>query len=153
MMRRPLVLLACVLAIAPVAAGCGSSKKSESSQTITKAAFLKKGNAICAQGNRDINAGGKRLFGTNRTKKPSTKQLKAFATTVLLPSVESQVNGIRALGAPKGDEATVKAILDAADEGVAAGKKDPLSLTKEGADPFAKANRLARAYGLKVCGG
>jgi hypothetical protein len=73
---------------------------------------------------------------------------------VLLPSVEDQVSKIRALGAPKGDEDQVNAILDAADEGVQKGKQDPLSLTKEGsAGPFDKANKLANAYGLKTCGG
>jgi hypothetical protein len=149
-MTKTISILVCFLAAGLLAAGCGSSDKSGEKSSITKAEFVKKGNAICAQGNKKIEAQGQKLFGPN--KKPSKAKLEEFASTVLLPSVEDQVNKIRALGAPKGDEAKVKAILDAADQGVQKGKQDPLSLTNEGADPFAKANRLAKAYGLKVCG-
>lgn len=151
--KRLIPLVLAVLAVALVAAGCGSSKKSSStssSSKITKAEFLRKGNAICAAGNKEINAQGKKIFGKNR--KPTKAQLKQFATQVLVPSVEKQVNQIKALGAPAGDEAKVKAILDAADQGVAKGKQDPLVLVKDSGDPFKRANKLARDYGLNVCG-
>ena len=145
-------ILVCVLAAGLLAAGCGSSDKSGEKSSITKAEFVKKGNAVCAQGNKEIDAAGKKLFGKDPNKRPSKAKLEEFATTVLIPSVEDQVSKIRALGAPKGDEAKVKAILDAADQGIQKGKQDPLSLTNEGSDPFAKANKLAKAYGLTVCG-
>jgi hypothetical protein len=143
---RLTVVLAALLGLALVAAGCGSDEK-----TISKAEFLRKGNAICASGNKEIDAGANKIF-RNRKSRPSQADIKRFANEVLLPSVERQVKGIKDLGAPKGDEDKVKAILDAADEGIAAGKRDPASLASDNADPFAKANRLARAYGLTVCG-
>jgi hypothetical protein len=151
-MTKTISILVGVLAAGLIAAGCGSSDKSGEKSSITKAEFVKKGNAICAQGNKEIETQGQKVFGKDPNKKPSKAKLEEFANTVLLPSVEDQVNKIRALGAPKGDEAKVKAILDAADQGIQKGKQDPLSLTNEGSDPFADANRLAKAYGLKVCG-
>ena len=152
--KRLIPLLLAVLAIALVAAGCGSSKKSgeSGSSKITKAEFLRKGNAICAQGNKELDAQGKKLFAGQKSK-PTKAQIAEFAKKYAIPSVEKQVNGIRALGAPAGDEDKVKAILDAADEGVAKLKQDPAALAaSEGSDPFAKANKLARDYGLTVCG-
>jgi hypothetical protein len=148
----PLVLV--VLALALVAAGCGSDdnkKSGGSSSSISKAEFLRKGNAICAAGNKEINAQGKKLFGSNQ-KRPSKAKMKQFASTVLIPSVQKQVDQIKALGAPKGDEAQVNAITAAAQDGIDKGKQDPLALTSDKADPFKKANKLAREYGLKACG-
>ena len=65
-------VLVAVLAISMLAAGCGSSKKSSSPPAITKAEFLKKGNAICKAGNKQINAGGNKIFGTNQKKADSS---------------------------------------------------------------------------------
>ena len=141
----PLVL-AVLAAVALVATGCGSSKKS-----ISKAEFLRKGNAICAQGNKEIQAEAQKRF-PNQKGRPSNAQLKSFATEVVIPSVEKQVSKLKDLGAPKGDKDKVNAIWAAADEGIAKTKQDPLSVAVENGGPFAKANKLANAYGLKVCG-
>jgi hypothetical protein len=154
----PVLLIA--LGLALLGAGCGSSKKDSSttsasksgSASISKKDFLKKGNAICKAGNKQINAQGKKLFGGLKGK-PSTSQMTRFTKKVLIPSVQQQVDKIRALGAPKGDEAKVKAIVDAAQQGVEKGKQDPLALAQaKGGGPLTKANKLARQYGLKVCG-
>jgi hypothetical protein len=147
----PLVLV--VLGLALVGAGCGGGDNksgSTGSSSISKTEFVRKGNAICAAGNKEIEAQARKIFGPH--KKPSKSETKQFASRVLLPSVQKQVDQIRALGAPAGDEAKVKAILDAAQQGVDKGKQDPLVLMKQNAGPFKKANALARAYGLKVCG-
>jgi hypothetical protein len=153
----PVLLIVPCLALG--AAGCGSDKKDSSSTngssaSISKKEFLRKGNAICAAGNKEINSQGKKLFGTQqKQKKPSKSEMRQFATVVLIPSVQKQVDQIKALGTPKGDEAKVNAILDAAQQGIDESKKNPLVLTDEGGkDPFKKANKLARDYGLKVCG-
>jgi hypothetical protein len=137
---------AVVLALA--AAGCGGSSDDNAP---SKAEFARKANAICAKGNRTIDAAAKRTFTTKATP-PVSKQI-AFVKKDALPSVEKQVSDIRALTPPKGDEDRVNAILDAADQAIAKTRKDPLLATQEGKkDPFAPANKLARQYGLKTCG-
>ena len=149
-MPRPRVvqLLVAILACALVAAGCGSSKK-----TPTKAEFVRKGDLICAKANKAIEAKGRTLFGTSKQRPPEAK-MRQFAKDVLLPSVQSQHDQIKDLGSPKGDEDKVKAILDAVQEGIDKGKKDPSVLLRQDSQggPFAKADVLARDYGLKVCG-
>ena len=143
-MRR---LVTALLAIALVVGACGSDEKSAPS----KAEFLRKGNAICAAGNKEIDAAGNKMF-KGQKGKPSEAQIKRFATEAALPSIERQVDQLRRLGAPKGDEAKVKAILDAAQQGIEKTKQDPALLAQDKGGPFERANSLARAYGLTVCG-
>jgi hypothetical protein len=154
-MRNRLVsytALAAMLVLVLVAAGCGSSSKSSSTSSISKAEFLKKGNAICRKGDQQINQGARKVFPKSKGK-PSQAQMTKFAKGTLIPSVQSQIDGIKSLGAPKGDEAKVKAIVTGAQAALDKGKKNPAILVSNKQDPFAKTNKLAHAYGLTACGG
>src|SRR5256885_12474550 len=129
MMRSRLtrgMTLAAPLILVLVAAGCGSSSKSTSTTpAISKAEFLKKGNAICKKGNQQINQVARKVF-PNRKARPSRAQATKFAAGTIIPSVQSQINGVKALGAPKGDEAKVSAIVTTAQAALDRAKKDPL---------------------------
>jgi hypothetical protein len=155
MRRSPTGRLAFVamLTVGLVAAGCGSSGSSGSTSTtaLTKTEWLKKANAICKKGNQQINAGAQKVFPKSKGK-PSPAELNKFATGTLIPSVQSQIDQINALGAPKGDEAKVTAILNSAQAALDKGKKDPALLTTNGPGPFKKTNQLSTAYGLTTCG-
>jgi hypothetical protein len=121
--------------------GCGGGEKHP-----TKADFVAKANAICATGNKQIDADLKAV-GDN----PSEQEMQDAIKTKLIPNVESQLDDIRDLGSPKGDEDKVKAIVDNAQSAADKVKEDPSLLTQEGADPFEEANRLAGDYGLSEC--
>jgi hypothetical protein len=149
------IALAATLVFGLGAAGCGSSKskstKTTSTPAITKAAFLKKGNAICRRGNQQISKAAKKL--SPKGSRPTKAQVTKFAAGTLLPTVQSDVKQLKALGAPAGDEAKVNAILSSAQAAVDKAKKDPLLLASNGPGPFRNTNKLTKAYGLKVCGG
>jgi hypothetical protein len=150
-----IALLVAVAAIAMIVAGCGgSSDSSESTSSLTKAQFVKQGNAICAKGNKEIQEGFEEFEKEvgSQNKQPTKAQLTEAIETIVLPAVRQQVEGVKALGAPSGEEAEVEAITDSAEEAVEKGEEDPAALTTEKADPFAKANKLAREYGLTTCG-
>jgi basic membrane lipoprotein Med (substrate-binding protein (PBP1-ABC) superfamily) len=155
-LSKPLVLaLAAFAAITMIAAGCGGGGDSTTdSSSLTKAEFLKQGNAVCAKGNKEIEEGFKDFEKENglQNKQPTEAQLTEAIETIVLPAVRDQVDGIEALGAPSGEEEKVESITDAASEAVDEGEDDPASLTSEKADPFAKANELANEYGLVKCG-
>lgn len=155
-MSKALVLaLAAFAAIAMIVAGCGGGGDSTTdSSSLTKAEFLKQGNAVCAKGNKEIEEGFEEFEQENglQNKQPTKAQLTEAIETVVLPAVRDQVEGIEALGAPSGEEAKVEAITDAAGEAVEEGEEDPASLSSEKADPFAEANELANEYGLVKCG-
>jgi len=152
-----IAVVAGVLAVALFAAGCGSSSDTtESTASLTKAAFLKQGNAICAAGNKEINAGFEKFFKENefsKKKQPTQAQLEEAAEEIAIPSIRKQIDGIRALGAPSGEEEQVNEIVDTAEEALEEGEEDPAALvSEENGNLFAKANKLADAYGLTACG-
>jgi hypothetical protein len=151
----PLFAIAALLIVGLAAAGCGSSSSSSSSTSttaaITKAAFLKQGNAICKKGNQEINAEGKKVF--SKTKKPTQAQMTQFATATLIPHIQAEISGIKALGAPKGDEAQVNAMVASAQSALDQGKKNPTLLVSNNSNLFKHTNQLTNAYGLTVCGG
>jgi hypothetical protein len=152
-----LALLASVVAIALVAAGCGSSsdttEESTSEATLTKSEFLKQGNAICAAGNKEIEEGFEEFGKENNlseNKAPTEAQFEEISETVLVPGVSKQLEGLRSLGTPEGDEGELDELLSNAEGELEEVEEDPSVLSKE--DPFAEVNKEARAYGLTVCG-
>ncbi len=141
-----------VLAAAGVA-GCGSSSSSTSSSSaaatsapaISKAVFLAKANAICVRGNAKSKAARAKLGAS-----PSEEQIVSFVRGTEVPAVQAQIDQIRALGAPAGDQATVKKMLDLAQQAVGRVKVVPTILTT-GEDVFAPFAALAHPYGLTSC--
>jgi hypothetical protein len=152
--KRFIALLAALAALALVVAGCGSSGSStESTSSLTKAEFVKKGNAICAEGSKEINQGFEKFAkenGFSEKKQPSQAELEEAVETIVIPGIRKEIEGIRALGPP--DE-EAEAVLDAAEEALEKGEENPSLLAKEeSAGPFAKVNKLSREYGLTKCG-
>ena len=139
---KKLAILSLVLAVPLLAAGCGGG----GDDNLSKSEFVSQGNAICKKGNQQLNAAGKALG-----KHPTKAQLNSFVTASVIPNIQRQVDQLRALDEPSADQDQVNAILDEADAALAKVKADPSLLTGN-SDPFAKANKKAKAYGLTVCG-
>ncbi len=140
--RRLLAVLASTAIVALVAAGCGSSSK----PTITKADFVTKSNAICSKGNQDLSTAEASLG-----EHSSQAQLTAFVTDTFVPNVQTQIDAVRALGAPAGEEDTVTHMLDVAQEDLNTVKSNPTVLAQSNAKPFADFAAIAHPYGLTEC--
>ena len=141
--------LAAVLVSGLVLVSCGDDDDTDTSTTATalsKAEFLQQGNAICAKGNKAVDQLANQTFEANQ--EPTDAQIEQFAKQAA-PLIQQQIDGIRALGAPAGDEAQVNAILDDAQAALDKLEQDPLAK----GDPFTKANQEAKAYGLTACAG
>lgn len=154
MSKRFIALLAALAALALIIAGCGGgSDSTETTSSLTKAEFVKQGNAICAKGNEEIEEAFEEFgkeHGFSKEKEPSKAELEEAVETVLIPKISKEIESIRALGPP--DE-EAEAVLDAAEEALEKGEEDPKQFLKEeNAGPFAKANKLSREYGLTKCG-
>jgi gas vesicle protein len=148
--RSPLrhsLLGACVLALAALLAACGGG---ESTQTMSKAALIKAGDAICHQAEK---AKGKDFFAFVK-EHPTAVQSKAGEKEVLLdvalPILEEELSDLQGLE-PETGTSEYQAILAALEGGVSGMRAQPLSVLKEATSPVAKANRLAKAYGFKNC--
>ncbi|MBA3864939.1 MAG: hypothetical protein H0X42_01105 [Solirubrobacterales bacterium] len=161
--KRLIAMLAGVVAIAVIAAGCGSSSSSDStgggeessSSSLTKAEFIKAGDAICLESNEALEGEANEFAEENGIDigKPTTEQQEEVVSEVVAPAIREQAEGISELGAPSGEEEEVEAIVDAVENGAEEAEEEPSSLVEaEGGGPFAEANELANAYGFKVCG-
>jgi maltose-binding protein MalE len=151
--KRFIAVLVGVLALAALVAGCGSSSGDSTTASLSKAEFIKQGDAICQKGNKEIETGFEAFMKENGIKgEPSKAQGVEISETVLIPSIETQSEELRALGAPSGEEGEISAMLDALDEGVEEAEEDPEALLASESDPFGPANKMASEYGLKVCG-
>ncbi len=149
--RRPTwLILTAALILGVGAAGCGSSNKSTTASTttasITKAELLTKGNAICTLGNQRLGAAQNALGN-----KPSDAQITAFVKSKFGPDIQSQIDGIRALGAPSGEQATVTGMLNLAQSELSKIESKPSLLA--GGPPFVDFAKVAHAYGLTACAG
>lgn len=100
--------LTTLLAVAALlaSAGCGGGNEGESTTAITKAQFLKKGNAICAKGTKEFGKGDVAFWKQHGGPRSNVSQAltNELQLTVLLPIRKWELREIRALGAPKGNE-------------------------------------------------
>ena len=152
-MRRVLTagsLCLVVVGMSLALAACGSSSDSTTT-ALTKAEFLKQGNAICRKGNEEIGKAAEKKFPRSGGK-PNQKELEQFASQTIVPNIQSQVQQISELPAPEGDEEQVEAIVEEAEASAEKAAEDPSVMIKDnGEDPFAKTNELAGEYGLTAC--
>lgn len=150
-----IVALVGVVVTAAIVAGCGSSSGDETS-SLTKAQFVAQADAICKKGNAEIESEAEAFQeknGLGENDEPSKAQQAEVSETILAPNVKNQAEEIRALGAPSGDEDEISAMLDSLDEGVEeieANPQGPFEANQP--NPFGPANKIAKEYGLKVCG-
>jgi hypothetical protein len=104
-------------------------------------------------GPKDVRIEGSRVI-FRAGHRPSDDAIAQFATEVALPSLRSQVEELRGLTPPAGERARVDAIYAAASEGNDRLAADPAVLADQAASRalFANSTRLARRFGMTVCG-
>lgn len=134
-----------LLVFALLAAGCGGS----SDEALTKSEFVKQGNAICVEATE---AREKEILKIIKSANPNDDQkaLQREAADKAVPFYEGAAEEIADLGAPKGDEAKVEALVAAMEEAAAKVKASPQTAIA-GNLPFRKANEAAEGYGLDAC--
>jgi hypothetical protein len=139
-----------VLTAALLVAGCGE-EDGEVSESLSREDYLARGDEICAAGDEAIEEQTEDNFGAVPPREGD--EAERFVSEVVLPNIQSQIDQLRDLPPPKGDEESVDAIYAAADEGLADARQDPATIAR-GETPagLEEANRLAREYGFQECG-
>ncbi len=164
-MERAAGLLAFVLLMAMVATGCGGSGDDSNASsapstsgvetirkltTISKAEFVKQGNAACRKVRSELP---KQIADFERSragKKPRT--YADAAHFVLIPAYEAEVWGVEKLGAPPGDEERIDKMLAAERTAIGSIAVMPRVPSIKGAERhFTDAEKQFRAYGLTDC--
>lgn len=159
--RVPNLILGLLLASASLV-GCGGSNDGSTEDEIaittapnlTKSRFVKQAEEICIKGTQPILP---RLMDFEEENKAATKagDVRVFGAgikAIIPPAVQKQIDRIRALGAPPGDEEEIEAFLvaleadiDAIENGAALKSPDQLD------GKFRSSGRLASAYGIEAC--
>jgi hypothetical protein len=147
------------LGLGLVVAGCGSSSSSSTTSSkatapaLTKAEYVKQGNAICKTGQAQQQAAFTayaKAHHLNANSTPTKAQATQLATTVLIPDIQSQISKVKALVPTSADEAQVTAMLAAAQQDLDRVKQNPAQLVTNG-NQFAHSGKLLHAYGLTSC--
>jgi hypothetical protein len=162
MRRHRLGALALAAAAALTLAGCGDDEETTTTPSgasgasgvtgaaLTEDEFVSQANEICAQGGDEIDQAIEETFGNQQ---PSEADLEQFATDVLVPGIQAQIDGVRALAPPEEIAADVETFLDDAEAALGEVEADPSLLLAGDTpdDPFADVNAQAEALGLTEC--
>jgi hypothetical protein len=150
MKRNLTLLIAGLLATGLIAAGCGDDDDDDGDggDVLTKQEFITQADALCTREGQAVDEAERQQLGQNS----SEAEAEEFITGTALPNIQGQIDGIRDLGAPEGEEDQVNAFLDEAQRALDAAEADPsLFAGEQGQDPFAKTRQLAMDLGLKKC--
>jgi hypothetical protein len=132
--------------LALVLAGCGGSD--DGSDSLTKAAFLKQGNALCQEERKEREKVTEAALAEYMKKE--TPKAKEEAVLTVLRGYEQMTTHLSELGAPEGEEEEVADIIQAMEKGASRAKADPARAFEE-FFPFRDANKAVEDYGLSKC--
>jgi hypothetical protein len=136
------------IAVALIAAGCGSSSNSPS---LTKAEFIKQGDALCKKIEKERQTNIETFIRQSADpKKPlDKKQVGELALKAALPPLRHEAEELRALGVPSEPQATE--IIEEFEKASDKFEENAKSGRGETVDPFNNAQLRARTYGFKSC--
>lgn len=146
---RAIAVLAAVLAIGSVAMGCGSGSDS-SGPPLTKAQFVKKGDAICEKVPNRYQARLKTLPKGKKSKSPQAKKEEENLKAAV-PPLRTATAELEGLNPPTKDEQQAEAIVAALEEGADGVEAKPTSELSGPKSPMAKFQKLTKEYGFKFC--
>jgi hypothetical protein len=148
--RQISIALMLALAAALIAAGCGDGDGSTSStaagEPLSKAEFISQADQICAEGDAKIDEGGQAFAGT------AGEKVDELVGTVIVPGYRDEIEQLRELTPPEGDEAEVEEFLNTFEQGIDALDQNPEQLAGGAAlKTITEARVLAFKYGFKSC--
>lgn len=168
--------LICLAIAALFVVGCGSSSSSgtsggasgtESSSTgdsssggessapqgkpLTKAAFIKQGDAICAKVPQEYGETVSSLEEEAKKKKQPKPSTAEVNTKAAVPPLFVAISSLEELPPPKGEEKQVEAIIDALESAAKGVEQKPESELSGPKSPFAEFQKLTTAFGFKGC--
>ncbi|HEY6145623.1 MAG TPA: hypothetical protein VIV13_05070 [Solirubrobacterales bacterium] len=148
-MNKGIFLVAALVAAVSLAMlGCGSD---DSAGSLTRAEYIKQGNAICKKGEEErLDKIGKALAKLDNSKELNNAAKAKFVRTVALPPYEKQTENLKELGLPDGEEEEAEAVVEAMEGAARKVEDEPVAALTTGV-PFEEANKAATDFGLKSC--
>jgi len=145
-MRKVVCLASVFLALGGVTSGCGGDSGAEE-PTVAK--------AVCARQIRSMMAELKDAYERARSSGTSAEEdANEFEVTVLTPilvkGVETQIEDLRAIGLPEGDEDQITAMLESYEAWSEEAKATPLKVVSAN-NVYNEGREMAGEYGLVEC--
>lgn len=146
--------VAAAMLIVLVMAGCGGGGDSSTATvSVSKAAFIKKVDAVCQKGTERMQRAILVFLKQHKdVQRPNKAQSEKLVGTAIVPSVKTELKELKALEAPEGDEERVDAIISALEEGLETAEGNPEAVVASSDAVFGISGRLAGEYGAEVCG-
>jgi hypothetical protein len=135
------------------AGATGATGEGDVSGPLSKSAFITAADAICAEGNATAVDQIDELFPDLTSPDDlSPAEYEQLATEVVVPSLQSQLDQIRQLTPPEGDEDAIAAITGGLEDGIGEIQDDPSLLAGDSGPSLEEASSLATEYGFEECG-
>lgn len=132
--------------------GCGDDDDAEgegvTTSSLSKTEHVKQANKVCADG--DVKSFEK-LGTLVEDKQSSEKEIAAATTEIVIQDSQVQLEELRELGAPRGSEDEVEAMLVAMQEGLDEAQSKGIEDPEEFAEGLVRFDKLAQKYGLDSC--
>ena len=155
---KGVVVFVVTAALMGLLVGCDSGDQaSETTEALSKAAYVKQANAICEKTKDEITTGTVSEVRKLANDPEAREDLEfKIVSSVLVPSLEHQVEQLKALGTPPGDSGEIEQMLKLVEGAVAEAKSEPETYVsgdnyKWGSEHFGEAHRLALKYGIDNC--
>lgn len=151
---RLALILAGLATLALLLTSCGDSEDSvTTSAGLTKAQFIKQGDAICEDADEQLvidyeaflKAHG--IKGKGVLNKPQNLE---YLEEIYVPNIEDRLEDLQQLSPPEGDEAQVEEIFVATEDAIAMASKDAQIVVDD--NPFEEPKTLTQDYGFQSCG-
>jgi hypothetical protein len=159
---RSFFVLAAALSGLLLVAGCGDDSEASGGEIVVetgslpKAQFIKRADAICDESIEKVQLAGvaylRDVEGSDKPYEAQQEEAPKFIETVLAPQFEGQIDQVSSLGAPKGDEEEVAAVLEAMRQTLEEAEAEPVKFLQS-VNPFEKAEKVGKKYGFENCGG
>jgi hypothetical protein len=145
--------------VATAATGCGGDESAGGSElttsSLSKAEYIEKADAICKETEDRLLADYETYIREKQGQIQSNlseAEYAEFARVVVVPNLEREIEEIRALGTPEGDEAQLEEFIRTVEAGLGRAEEEPrLVAAKNGEQVFRSGTQIAKAYGYKVC--
>jgi hypothetical protein len=143
-MNKSLLSLAALLAATMLIAACGADDSSDEPAP-TKTEYIAEADQICADDQETIQAAVADV--DQDLSNPDTQDA---ITNDVLPVYQEQLDKLRGLTPPEGEEEATEELYNSLEEALTAIEEDPTAIGDP--DTFADANEQANEFGLEVCG-
>jgi len=118
----------------------------------SKEQFVAKASRLCGRRKRELMSGTAKLLGKGASGRSPEEAQRDLAQEVIAPAFEAEASELRKLGAPRGDQKRVAAIVAEIETMAAGARRNPAAFFAVSPAEFRKRNRLAREYGIGACG-